>query len=102
MVICSVVFSLYALLLAGLAFTGRIKRIGILCAVMSVIVVVVALLTKRVLAFALIIFPAALMLLQCLPECRASAKRSAEPPQEQDAAEEKTVVPDAAADHENS
>ena len=28
MVICSVAFSLYGLLLAGLAFTGRIKKIG--------------------------------------------------------------------------
>ena len=80
---------MYALLLAGFAITGRIKRTGILCAVMSAIVVAVALLTKRMAAFALIAFPAALVLLLCLPERRTSSRQPAAPPQEQDAAEEK-------------
>lgn len=92
MVICSVVFSLYALLLAGLAFTGRIKKIGYLCAAMAEIAVVVALLTKRVAAFALIAFPAALMILQCLPERRTPVRQSVEPPKEQKPGEEK--IPD--------
>lgn len=89
MVICSVAFSLYGLLLAGLAFTGRIKKIGYLCAAMAEIVVVTALLTKRMAAFALIAFPAALVFLLCLPERRTSSRQPAAPPQEQDAAEEK-------------
>lgn len=92
MVICSVAFSLYGLLLAGLAFTGRIKKIGYLCAAMAEIVVVTALLTKRVAAFALILFPAALTILLCLPERHASVRRSAEPPQEQEVCKENKTL----------
>lgn len=92
MIICSVVCSMYALLLAGFAITGRIKRTGILCAVMSAIVVAVALLTKRVAAFALILFPAALTILLCLPERHTSVRRSVEPPQEQEVCKENKTL----------
>lgn len=92
MIICSVACSMYALLLAGFAITGRIKRAGILCAVMSVIIVAVALLTKRVAAFALILFPAALTILLCLPERHVSGRRNAELPQEQEVRKENKIL----------
>ena len=71
----SVGITLYALSLAIMAVAGTIRRIGVLFAAMEAAVVFLALLTKRVEAFALAGLPAVLVLLFCISDKYRAGKR---------------------------